>query len=272
MPVRATDAPSPANGESRARSGLTNQLWDRYRATGDSLARSQLLEGYLGLVHHFAHELRPYAPADVELDDLIGAGTVGLIQALETFDPARGVAFSSFAVPRIRGAILDELRNRDWLPRSAKAHARDLSRAEARLQQRLGRAPEPAEIAAELGVALETYWRWREDRDGRTFVRLDHAVPLDGSQSAPMAETIPDQAGLDPSERLSRAESLHRLREALSALPTKERLVLSLYFYEEANLRQIGEVLHVSESRVSQIRTGALQRLRTVLSYAAEDA
>jgi RNA polymerase sigma factor for flagellar operon FliA len=269
MPVPAIDAPA---GRTGPQSELTNQLWAHYRATGDSVTRSHLLEGYLGLVHHFARELFHYAPPDVELDDLIGAGTLGLIQSLETFDPGRGVAFSSFAVPRIRGAIFDDLRNRDWLPRTAKTHARDLSRAEAKLQQGLGRAPEPAEVAAELGLTMEAYWRWREDRDGRTFVGFDSTVSLDGSHTASVAETIPDRAGDNPPERLTRAEALHELREAMGALPAKERLVLALSFYEEATLRQIGEVLHVSESRVSQIRTQALQRLRTVLSLAAEDA
>ncbi len=244
---------------------LSDELWARYRASGDPAARSQLLDSYLGLVHHYAHEARKYAPPDVELDDLISSGTVGLIQALESFDPARGVAFSSFAVPRIRGAILDELRSRTWVPRGAKARARELARAEARLQQRLGRAPVPAEIAAELGVSLATFWRWRDEREGRTLIQLDHPARVEQGQTARLAETIPDTQAPEPGARLGREERRARVREALAALPPKERMVLMLYFYEEANLKQIGEVLHLSESRVSQIRTQALQRLRLAL-------
>jgi RNA polymerase sigma factor for flagellar operon FliA len=263
MPVTVTDGQAMAGGH-RPQT-LSDELWARYRRSGDPAARSQLLDSYLGLVHHYAHEARKYAPPDVELDDLISAGTVGLIQALESYDPARGVAFSSFAVPRIRGAILDELRSRSWMPRGVKARARELARAEARLQQQLGRAPTPAEVAAELGVSLATFWRWRDDREGRTLVQLDHPAHVEQGQNARLADTIPDPQAPEPGAQLNRDERRARVREALAALPPKERMVLLLYFYEEANLKQIGEVLHLSESRVSQIRTQALQRLRRAL-------
>ncbi len=268
MPLTGISRPASSGGAGPQ--SLTEELWARYRASGDPLARSQLLDSYLGLVHHCAHEARKYAPPDVELDDLVSSGTVGLIQALESFDPARRVAFSSFAVPRIRGAILDELRSRNWMPRGAKARARELSQAEARLQQQLGRAPEPVEVAAELGVSLVTYWRWRDDRDGRTLVQLDHPAHVDQGQAASLADTIPDPEARAPDDRLGRAELRARVREALAALPPKERMVLLLYFYEEANLKQIGEILHLSESRVSQIRSRALQRLRQALHQREE--
>jgi RNA polymerase sigma factor for flagellar operon FliA len=241
---------------------LTDALWQRYRSLGDPEARRQLLDHYLGLVHHTAREMTRRVPADLELDDLVSAGTLGLVQALEGFDPSRGLAFSTYAMPRIRGAMLDELRGRDWMPRSVRTHARQLAQARAQLRQRLGRAPEPREVARTLGVDLATYWRWADEADGRTMVTLNRTAAPGTPEEAPLVDTIPDGNGDEPGEALTRAEALSQLREAFAALPHKDRLVLTLYYYEELTLRQIGDVLHITESRVSQIRTRALQRLR----------
>src|SRR5262249_16813946 len=146
---------------------MTQTLWERYRATGDSSARSELLSGYVGLVHHCARELASHYAGDIELDELVSAGTLGLVQALEGFDPRRGLAFRTSAVPRIRGAILDDLRSRSWAPRSARTRARKVASTRAVLQQRLGREPSPREVAGELGIELDEYWHWEEDAAGR---------------------------------------------------------------------------------------------------------
>lgn len=251
---------------------LIDALWERYRRDGDPRVRAQLLDRYLGLVHHSAHQLARRISRDVELDDLIGAGTLGLVQALEGFDPARGLAFSTYAMPRIRGAMLDELRSRDWMPRSVRMRSRQLAGARANLQHELGRQPAHDEVANRLGIDMPTYWRWQEEIDGRVVLQLD-AVRDDGEEHAPrLAESIADALAHEPGDALDDAETLSRLREAFDQLGQRDRLVLSLYYYEELNLRQIGEVMHVSESRISQIRTRALKRLRELVALEMDEA
>jgi RNA polymerase sigma factor for flagellar operon FliA len=240
----------------------TEVLWERYRRAGDLDARARLLDGYLGLVLHCAREIAGRVSRSVELDDLISAGTLGLVQALEGFDPSQGLAFSTYAVPRIRGAVLDELRRLDWMPRTLRGRSRQLARARAELEQQLGREPSATEIAGRLGIDLPTYWRWVGESDGRVMLGLDEMVGAGSADECHVRETIADPAGVLPGERMEHEDRLRVLRAAFAALPEKDRLVLTLYYYEGLNLRQIGEVLHVSESRVSQIRSRALRRLR----------
>ncbi len=252
-------------------SQLTSALWQRYRATGDPVARAQLLDAHLGLVHHCARDLKRRLGAEVEFDDLLGAGTLGLVQAIEMFDVGRGLAFSTFAVPRIRGAMLDELRRRDWLPRSARDRARRVAQARAALEQRLERTPDEHQIAAELQVDVAVYRRWRKHLDNPVMVQLDARVTTSGGNHA-LHETIADPAARDPGEPLGEASRLEALGQALAGLPERDRLVLTLSYYENLSLKQIGEVLHVTESRVSQLRTRALARLRACVEQEEEAA
>src|SRR6266850_5124848 len=140
---------------------LTDVLWARYRTNGDTVARAQLLDRYLGLVHHVAREIGARTPA-VEVDELVSAGTIGLVRALDSFDLSRGLAFSTYAVRRIRGAILDDLRSRDSTPRSVRIKRRRIEAVAAGLEARLGRAPSAAELADRLGIDLATFWKWRD--------------------------------------------------------------------------------------------------------------
>lgn len=249
----------------------TDALWERYRSSGDREARTRLLDGYLGLVLHCARELARRVSPAVELDDLISAGTVGLVQTLEGFDPAKGLAFSTYAVPRIRGAMLDELRGLDWMPRRLRARSRQIARARADLGQRLGREPTTSEMASQLGIDLPTYWKWAAESDGRVMLGLDESVDCDATEPAHLAETIPDPHGAKPGDRIEHEQDLETLREAFAGLPDRDRLVLTLFYYEGLNQRQIRDVLQVSESRVSQIHARALRRLRerAVLAEAA---
>jgi RNA polymerase sigma factor FliA len=251
---------------------MTDALWQRYRGTGDPEARSQLLDRYLGLVHHVARQVAARVSDVVEVDDLVSAGTLGLVQALESFDLSRGLAFSTYAMRRIRGSILDELRSRDWVPRSVRAKGRQIAAVVAQLEGRLGRAPEPQEVAGALSIDMPTYWRWREEIDGAVLVSLDGSVTLDRAEAASLEETLRDTSAAVPGELLGQEETVATLRHAIGVLPAKERTVLALYYYEELNLRQIAEVLHVTESRVSQIRTQALKRLRQRLAPTQESA
>jgi RNA polymerase sigma factor for flagellar operon FliA len=245
---------------------LTDALWARYRETGDVDARAQLLDRYLGLVHHTAREIGGRTPA-VELDDLVSAGTLGLIRALETFDLSRGLAFSTYAVQRIRGAILDDLLARDWTPRSVRVKGRQIAAAVSTLEKKLARSPEPKEIAEVLNIDVETYWQWRGAVDSGVVLSFEgDATYRDDGALASLEQTLEDPNAPLPGTALAQDEESTLLREAIAELPEKERLVLSLYYYEELNLRQIAEVLHVTESRISQIRTQTLRRLREKLS------
>jgi RNA polymerase sigma factor FliA len=252
----------------RSSASLTDTLWVRYRSTGDSEARAQLLDRYLGLVHHVARDVGGRTPA-VDVRELVSAGTIGLIRALDSFDLARGLAFSTYAVQRIRGTILDDLRSRDWTPRSVRARNRKLLAVTATLQGKLGRAPEPREVAATLEIDLETYWRWQAAAQGGVMVSFDATAPC-SRNAATLGETIDDPEATLPGQELARLEEVEGLRQLIGVLPEKERIVLAMYYYEELNLRQIAEVLHVTESRVSQIRTQALRRLRERLTVQAD--
>ena len=238
-------------------------LWQRYREQGDLAARAQLLDSYLGLVHHTAHDLRRHGPGAPDLEDLIGAGSVGLVQALEGFDPLRGLAFSTYAMPRIRGAMLDEIHAQDWAPRSVRVRRKLLAQARAELQQSLGCLPSETQVAERMGVNMATYWKWVNEVEGRGMVALDHGTH--GSEDEALHERIADDRVPAPGDELMRDQELQELRGAIDALPAKDRLVLSLYYYEGLALREIGEVLHVSESRVSQIHGRAIKRLRAAL-------
>ena len=259
----------PTTGTSDSAASATDTLWRLHHACGDREARASLLERYAGLVHHLARQTRRRAGRGVELEDLIGAGMLGLVRALDAFDPGRGLAFSTYAVPRIRGAMLDELRARDWMPRALRARARDIARVRGVLEQTLGRFPSATEVAAGIGVDLPAYWRLEALTATREFIDIDRPGP---GLSAGLDETV---ASPTPESATAASESDERIdvvRSGLAALPEKDRLVLTLYYYEGLNLRQIGEVLHVSESRISQIRARAITRLRERLAHEGRPA
>ena len=244
---------------------MPGELWQRYRDTADPDARRQLLELYIGLVHHVAREMGRRTKA-VELDDLVSAGTFGLIRALDSFDLSRGLAFSTYAVRRIRGAILDDLRSQDWAPRAVRVKARRLQVATTALEYRLGRSPRARRsrgAARHRRLDLLEMARRHRLPHGRV-VRGRGGRPChrpDGSAGAAGGPQHPHTGG---GARPPRGDP-RSLRDAIARLPEKERTVMALYYYEELNQRQIAEVMHVTESRVSQIRTQALKRLRSRL-------
>jgi RNA polymerase sigma factor for flagellar operon FliA len=238
-------------------------LWMAY-AAGDLDARDALLRENLSLVHHVARQLARGLATDADVDEMVSAGTIGLMGALDSFDTTRGLAFSTFAVPRIRGAILDELRRQDHVPRSVRRKTRSMAAACESLARTLGRAPEPREIAERLGVDVPTLWRWQADVEGAVHVPLDRSSDRDGALPPP-AELLGSGDEL-ADERLTREEDVARLRDAMLALKDQERTVLSLYYFEDLKAREIAEVLGVSESRISQIRSKALAQLRAALA------
>lgn len=234
-------------------------------AAGDNSARDALLLENLNLVHHVARQLSRSLAVEADFDELVSAGTIGLMTAVRSFDERRGLAFSTFAVPRIRGSILDELRRQDHVPRSVRRKARDISRTRESLMRELGRKPEDSEMAHELGTDVQTFWRWQSEVEGSVHVSLTATAGDDGSTVPARAEFLSnDEEAAD--ERLSREDEVALLREAILRLNDQERTVLSLYYFEDLKSADIADVLDISESRVSQIRSKALGRLRAELA------
>ena len=241
-------------------------LWNRY-AGGDQAARAQLLDAHVGLVHFVARQLAAGLADEAEFDELISAGTLGLVGALEHFDAGRGLQFSTFAAPRIRGAMLDELRRQDHVPRSVRRKARDIGGAREALARELGRLPTDPEIAKRLDIDLPTLWRWQGDLEGAHHVSLDRRAKHDDEEEGYAPGDLLASSTDDGVEaKINNEQEVALLREAIGALKPQERTVLSLYYYEELKLHEIATVLGLTESRVSQIRTKAISRLRTQLA------
>jgi len=241
----------------------SESLWSAC-AAGDTDARNALLREHLSLVHHVARKLARHLADDADLDELVSAGTMGLMGAAEAFDAGRGLAFSTFAVPRIRGAILDELRKQDHAPRSVRRKTRDMAQAREQLMRSLGREPSSAEIADALGVDRQTLYRWTADVEAAVHVPLDGHSRATQDERPTRAELLGDEVEL-VDDRLAREDELAALRDAMLELDDQERTVLALYYFEDLRSREIGALLGVSESRVSQVRNRALARLRESL-------
>ncbi len=238
--------------------------WARYQK-GDTDARQQLLNEHLGLVYFVARQLASGLGADVDFDEFVSAGTLGLMSALESFEPSRGLAFSTFAAPRIRGAILDELRRQDHVPRSIRRKSRQISVAHEQASRTIGQDASDKETAEALGVDVETLWRWQADIEGAVHIPLDRSARENNEESPTPAETLSstDEEGIE--ERVNFEQEVEILRSAIQGLGEQERIVLTLYYFEELKLHEIASILELTESRVSQIRTKALGRLRKQL-------
>jgi RNA polymerase sigma factor FliA len=239
-------------------------LWQSFSA-GNLAAREALLAEHISLVHHVARQIHRRVSSDVELDELVSAGTMGLIEALERFEPTRGLAFSTFAVPRVRGAILDELRRIDHVPSSMRRRTRTLSTAREALRHELGREPVGEEVAEMLGLDLPALWKLEAEAEGTMRVALDGSGTEEGDDTPhaqPMAAE--DHGGVE--ERITLDQETAILRETILRLSQQERTVLTLYYFEELKLHEIASVLEVTESRVSQIRQKAVTKLRGELS------
>ena len=218
---------------------------------------------HIGLVHHVARQLARKLHDKVDIDELVSAGTVGLMQAAASYEPSRGLSFSTFAVPRIRGSMLDELRREDPMSRGVRRKTRAIVAARDTLVRRLGREPRSAEVARELDITEETLRQWELDVEGSVRMSLDSAPrALQENATVTAANAIADESAPDIEEHLTQQQRLALLGIAIRGLRAQERTVLALYYYEELTLQEIATVLGLSASRISQVRTEALLKLR----------
>jgi len=244
------------------------ELWRRCKDDEDERARERLVVAYSPLVKYVAGRMSSGLPSHVEESDLISYGLLGLIGAIERYEPEREIKFETFAVSRIKGAIIDELRSLDWVPRSVRSKAREIEKTHSKLENQLQRAPSEEEMAEKLGLTVEEFRSSLLEIANSSVLALDDlwtvADPAGGQVS--LLDTIRDPNAVDPQEQLDAAEFKDRLAGAIEGLPDRERLVIALYYYENLTLREIGEVLGVTESRVSQLHTKAVLGLRSHLS------
>ena len=243
------------------------ELWRSYKVDGDERARERLVVAYSPLVKFIAGRMASGLPSHVEESDLVSYGLLGLIGAIERFDLEREIKFETFAVARIKGAIIDELRSLDWVPRSVRSRARDVEKAHAALEASLGRAPTDEEMAVKLEMTVDEFRDVLLEIANSSVLALDDlwtfADPEGGGGQISVLDTIQDPNALDPEQEANTAELKDRLADAIESLPERERLVIALYYYESLTLREIGEVLGVTESRVSQLHTKAVLALRS---------
>jgi RNA polymerase sigma factor for flagellar operon FliA len=243
-------------------------LWRRYKGSGDEEARERLVVAYSPLVKYVSGRMASGLPAHIEEADLISYGLVGLISAIERFELEREIKFETYAITRIKGAIIDELRSLDWVPRSVRAKARDIERANSKLEHQLQRAPTDDEMSVELAMSVEDFQESLLQISNSSVAALDElwTVSDASGDSVSLLDTLQDPGAPDPAAVMDATDLKDRMADAIARLPEREKLVVALYYYENLTLREIGEVLGVTESRVSQLHTKAVLRLRSRLS------
>lgn len=265
--------PSTAITDTRGVSGRKaferRELWGRYRE-GDDSARENLILSYAPLVKVAAGRLGSRLPAHVEEAELVSFGLSGLLGAIERFEPERGVSFESFAMQRIRGAMIDALRKLDWVPRRVRQAAREMERAELELRTELGRPPTERELADHLGLELTALRRTMLEIANSRIYSFDAPMPGHGADdlegTASLLDVVPSEDHADPQKALGIGEAAGALREVIAKLPERQQFVLSCYYLEELRLKEIAEILCISESRVSQLHTKALISLRAAIA------
>lgn len=244
----------------------SDQKKENFRSISDD-EREELIRAFLPLVKRVVHRLAGRLPAEVDIKEMLNSGIIGLVDALEKYDPRHETNFSTYAQFRIRGAILDSFRSQDWAPRSLRHKAHKLENAYMRLEQELGRPADDTEVAADMGVDVDTLQRMLSEVSSVVMLSFEE-LGFGHGEDRFMAEDNVATSRPDPLASLLDSERVEIIARALDRLPEKERLVITLYFYEELNLKEIGEIIGVTESRASQIRSRALLRLRSYLKRA----
>jgi RNA polymerase sigma factor for flagellar operon FliA len=240
-------------------------LWQEYKAAGTLRTREKLLVKYLPLVKYVAGKMMFSLPTCVDYNDLLSAGVMGLIGGLERYRPEQGVKFETFVLPRIKGAILDELRTLDWAPRSLRSKARLVEKVNQRLEKELGRTPTGQEIADDLKINIEDYGEVLLELSKASLLSLDGSRLEDSEQLTSMYDLLENPQSDNPQRTLEGREMKNLLVSAIENLNEQEKIVMALYYYEELTLKEIGQVLNITESRVSQIHSKALEGLKSLL-------
>ncbi len=240
------------------------EVWNSFFELRDEFHRNLLMENYLPLVKYTADRIYAKLPDKVELDDLVSAGIFGLMDALDAFDPERGVKFETYCTPRVRGSILDELRSMDWVPRLVRARAHQLERALRTLEAHLGRMPTEIEIAAEMNLNMNDFHRLQKDAVATGIVSLSNKFnESDGDKDIREIDIIEDQKSQNPLHEVQKRDLKGLLTKGLTRA---ERLIIILYYYEEMTMKEIGATLDLSESRVSQMHSSIIARLKAQMN------
>lgn len=237
----------------------------------DKRTKEKLILEYAPLIKFIAQKIAVRLPSNIEFDDLVSSGVIGLMDAIDKYDPSRDNKFKTYAEFRIRGAILDELRAQDWVPRSVREKAKQLERAHVRLEQQLGRMPTEDELTEELKISKEEYFELLNQVKSVSILSLDEAGSFNSSDRKSILSLLESCKIPSPITQLNLKGVKEVVTKAIESLPEKQRLVLSLYYYEDLNLKEIGDVLDVTESRVSQLHTQAILWLRRKLRNYFED-
>ncbi|MBC6721134.1 RNA polymerase sigma factor WhiG [Treponema socranskii] len=244
-----------------------DRLWEEYRKTKSQALRDAFIRQYMPLVKYVAGKVSVGMPGSVEFDDLVGFGQFGLLDAIEKYDPSKNVKFKTYAVTRIRGAIFDELRQIDWVPRSVRQKSREIEDAINTLESRLGRTASDAEIAESLGVSEDDYHRIIMKVSGTSVLSLNDVWHNgDDAANASIGDSIESPSSMNPDAIVEREEIKKVIVQAINELPEKEKMVIVLYYHEDLTFKEIGQVLNVSESRISQLHTKANIRMRAKLT------
>ncbi len=239
------------------------ELWREYRRTKNREIRDFLVEKYSPLVKYVAGKVAIGMPQNVEFDDLVSYGSFGLLDAIEKFDPDRDIKFKTYAMTRIRGAIFDELRSIDWIPRSIRQKAKQVEETIATLENKLGHTVDDEDIAKEMNLSLDELHSLLTKISGTSMISLNDIWYLgDDNDEVSFMETLESPQNLNPDTLIEKEEIKAVIVEAIKHLPDKEKKVIVLYYYEDLTLKEIGEVLEVTESRISQLHTKAIMRLR----------
>lgn len=250
--------------------GLVKKYKQKKRGV-DSKLRDQLILDYAPLIRFVAQRISARLPSNIETDDLISAGVIGLMDAIEKYDPERDNKFKTYAEFRIRGAILDELRSQDWVPRSVRDKAKKIEKTYALLEQKHGRSVTDSEISDQMGLPLEDYYDMVAKVKAVSLLSVDDFVPSSQHEKRSLLDSIENATAKNPFSHLDN-KNIHKLLvSTIEDLPEKQKLVLSLYYYEELNLKEIGKILNVTESRVSQLHTQAIEKLRLKIKQEISD-
>jgi RNA polymerase sigma factor FliA len=240
-----------------------DELWDAYIADRSPKNKEAILITYLPVVKQVASRMKMSLPRSVNLNDLVGSGILGLINSVENFNPELGFKFETYAVPRIRGAILDGLRDFDWVPRSIRSKEKLLDNAITRLEHKHGRIPTDEEISTDLDLTLSEYHKLVDDVSATSMLSFDRPISSDQDQSSTLYDLVADKSNDNPLDLMERKEIKRLVIELINKLPEQEKLVIALYYYEELTLKEIGKVLDISESRVSQIHTKIILSMKS---------